>query len=122
MIQNESKVKIVDNSWAKTWKVIRVLKWPFWWFATVWDKVVIAIKTANPIWQIWKWEVSWAVVVRTRKEIRRDDGTYIRFEDNAVALIDKECSPLWKRIFWPVAKELRSKWFRTVANIAEEVI
>ncbi|MBS8121896.1 50S ribosomal protein L14 [Candidatus Vampirococcus lugosii] len=122
MIQNESKVKIVDNSGAKTGKVIRVLKGPFGGFATVGDKVVIAIKTANPIGQIGKGEVSWAVVVRTRKEIRRDDGTYIRFEDNAVALIDKECSPLGKRIFGPVAKELRSKGFRTVANIAEEVI
>lgn len=122
MIQNESKVKIIDNTWAKTWKVIRILKWSFTNFATVWDKVVIAVKTASPSWQVWKWEVSRAVVVRTRKEIRRPDWTYIRFEDNAVALIDKDWNPKWKRIFWPVAKELRLKWFRPVANIAEEVI
>ncbi len=122
MIQNESKVKIIDNTWAKSWKVVRVLKWSFWWFAKIWDKVVVAVKSAAPNWQVSKGEVSWAVVVRTRKETRRSDWSYIRFEDNAVALIDKEWSPRWKRIFWPVAKELRSKWFRPVANIAEEVI
>ena len=122
MIQNESKVKIIDNTWAKTAKVIRILKWSFTNFATVGDRVVVAIKSAIPGWQVAKWDVSWAVVCRTRKEIKRMDGTYIRFEDNAVALIDKDLKPKGKRIFWPVAKELRTKWFKSIANIAEEVI
>ena len=123
MIQNESAVRIVDNTWAKTWKVIRVLKWSFPTYATVWDKVVIAVKSAVPGWQVSKWDVVRAVVVRTRKEIKRPDWSYIRFEDNAVALISKEWwDPRWKRIFWPVAKELRTKGFKSIANMAEEII
>ena len=122
MLQTESRVKIVDNTWAKTWLVIRVIKWSSAKFAYVWDKVVIAVKTASTWWQVSKWDVVRAVVVRTAKEIRRSDGTYIRFEDNAVAIIDKEWKPKWKRIFGPVAKELREKGFREVANMAEEII
>ncbi len=122
MIQNESNVKVADNTWAKTWKVIRIIKSSNSRFAYVWDIVVIAIKSALPSSQIEKWDVSRAVLVRSRKEIGRKDWTYVRFEDNAVALIDKEKAPKWKRIFWPVAKELREKWFRTVANLADEII
>ncbi len=122
MIQNESKVKIIDNTWAKTGKVVRVLKWSFSNFAKIGDKVVISIKSATPGGQVNKGDVNRAVVVRTRKETKRPDGSYIRFEDNAVALIDKWWAPRGKRIFWPVAKELRTKWFKAVANIAEEVI
>lgn len=122
MIQNETAVKIVDNTWAKIWKVIRILKWSRARFATIWDKVVIAIKNAATWGQISKWDVAWAVVVRTRKEIRRKDWTYIRFGDNAVAIIDKEWMPRGKRIFWPVARELREKWFYKVATLAEEII
>lgn len=122
MIQNESAVKIVDNTWAKTWKVIRILKWSRARFASVWDKVVIAVKSAATGWQINKWDVAWAVVVRTRKEIWRKDWTYIRFGDNAVAIIDKEGMPKWKRIFGPVARELREKGFYKVATLAEEII
>lgn len=122
MIQNESVVNVVDNTWAKLWKVIRVLKWSNARFATIGDIVVIAILDAAKGGQFDKGDVAWAVVVRTTKEMRRSDGTYVRFEDNAVAIIDKEKNPKGKRIFWPVAKELRTKGFRPVANLAEEII
>jgi len=122
MIQSESLVKIADNTWGKVAQVIRVLKWSTCNSATVWDRVVVAIKDAQKWWQVDKWDVSWAVVVRVRKEIKRNDWTYVRFEDNAVALINKDLTPRGKRIFWPVAKELREKGFRAIANLAEEVI
>lgn len=122
MIQNESVVNVVDNTWAKLAKVIRVLKWSNGRFATIWDIVVVAILDAAKGWQYDKGDVAWGVVVRTRKENRRPDGTYVRFEDNAIAIIDKEKNPKWKRIFWPVAKELRTKGFRNIANLAEEII
>lgn len=122
MIQQESRVIIADNSWAKTWKVIRVLKGTWSKTAGIWDKVVIAIKTVLPSWSIEKWSVQWGVVVRVRKEIRRKDWTYLRFSDNAVALINKNLEPIWKRIFWPVAWELRERWFRRIATMSEEVV
>lgn len=122
MIQQESRVIIADNSWGKTGKVIRVLKGTWSKTASVGDKVVIAVKTSLPSWTIEKWSVQWWVVVRVRKEVRRKDGTYVRFADNAVALINKSLDPLGKRIFWPVAWELREKWFKKLATMAEEVI
>ena len=122
MIGQESKVVIIDNSGAKTGKVIRVLKGSSARFATVWDKVVVAIKTASPSGQIEKWSVQWAVVVRVRKEIRREDGTYIRFNDNAVVLINKNGDPIGKRIFGPVAREVRTKGFKKLATMAEEIV
>lgn len=122
MIAQESRVIIIDNSWAKTWKVIRVLKWSTWKSATVGDRVVIAVKTASPTWSIDKWSVQWAVVVRVKKEVKRSDGSYIRFNDNAVVLINKSHEPLGKRVFGPVAREVREKWFRRVATMAEEIV
>ncbi|UFX82779.1 50S ribosomal protein L14 [Candidatus Absconditicoccus praedator] len=122
MIQQESQVKVIDNTGAKSGRVIRVLKGSFPTYATVGDKVVIAIKSAVPGGQASKGEVAHAVVVRTRKEVKRPDGSYIRFGDNAVALVGKDGAPRGKRIFGPVAKELRSKGYKTVANMAEEII
>lgn len=122
MIQQESNVIVADNTGAKTAQVIRVLKWSTGKIAWVGDIVVVAIKSATPSWQVAKASVQWGVVVRTRKEIRRPDGTYIRFDDNAIALIWKNKEPLGKRVFWPVARELREKGFRTVAVMAEEII
>ena len=122
MIQNESKVKIADNTGWKEGQVIRVLKGSNARFAWVWDVVVIAIKAASTWGQVEKWEVSHAVVVRTRAPIKRADGTTLRFDDNAVALIDAKKVPKWKRIFGPVAKELRDKGFKSVAILAEETI
>ena len=122
MIQNESKVIVADNTWAKTAKVIRVLDWSNNKSATIWNRVVLAVKSASPTWQIDKWDVVRWVVVRVRKEIKRNDWTYIRFQDNAVALIDDSWNPKGKRIFWPVARELREKWFKKVATLSEEII
>lgn len=122
MIAQESNVIVADNTWAKTAQVIRVLWWSTVKVATVGDIVVVAIKSASPTGQIETASVQWWVVVRTRKELARSDGSYVRFEDNAIALIGKNREPLWKRIFWPVAKELRDKWFRKVATMAEEII
>jgi large subunit ribosomal protein L14 len=122
MIQNESIVVVADNTWATKAKVIRVIKWSRSRFATVGDIVVVAIKSASSTWQIEKWSVQKWVVIRTRKEIWREDWTYIRFADNAIALVNSDHEPRWKRIFGPVARELRAKWFKTVANLAEEII
>lgn len=122
MIQNETLVKVADNTGAKTAKVIRILKWSNAKSAGVGDMVVVAIKTANAWGIVGKWEVSWAVVVRTKKEIARKDGSYIRFEDNAVALIEKNKTPKGKRIFGPVAREVREKWFAPIASMAEDII
>jgi len=122
MIQNETLVRVVDNTGAKTAKVIRILKGSNAKYATVWDMVVVAIKSANAGGMVSKWDVSWAVVVRTRREIPRKDWTYLRFEDNAVALIEKNKNPKWKRIFGPVARELREKGFANVATMAEDII
>jgi len=122
MIQQESNVIVADNTGAKTAQVIRVLKWSTWKIATVGDIVVVAIKSATPSGQIAKASVQWWVVVRTRKEIRRPDGTYVRFDDNAIALVGKNKEPLGKRVFGPVARELREKWFKAVAVMAEEIV
>lgn len=122
MIQQESKVIVADNTWAKVAKVIRVLKWSRARFARIGDKVVVAIKSASASGQIDKWSVQRWVVVRVAKEIARKDWTYIRFWDNAIALINKSWDPLWKRIFGPVAREVREKWFKSLATMAEEIV
>lgn len=122
MIQQESKVIVADNTWAKVAKVIRVLKWSRARFARIGDKVVVAIKSATASGQIDKWSVQRWVVVRVVKEIVRKDWTYIRFWDNAIALINKSWDPLGKRIFGPVAKEVREKWFKSLATMAEEIV
>jgi large subunit ribosomal protein L14 len=122
MIQNESMVVIIDNTGALKWKVIRVLKWHLGKSATIWDKVVLAIKQSKPDASVKSWDVAKWVVVRTVKEIRRKDGSLIRFWDNAVVLIKPDWAPVWKRIFWPIAREVKEKWFFQVAKLAEEVI
>ncbi len=126
MLKNESVVVVADNTWAKKAKIIRILKGSTGKTATVWDKVVVAVKTTMPNGSVKKWQVTQAMVVRVKKEIPRKDGTYIRFGDNAVILLTKndkwEMSPIGKRIFWPVARELRELWHRNITNMAEEVL
>ena len=122
MIQNESLVTIIDNTGALKAKVIRVLKWHLGKSATIWDKVVLAVKQARPDGSVKAWDVVKGVVVRTRKEIRRKDGSYIKFGDNAVVLIKNDNTPVGKRIFWPIAREVKEKWFFQVAKLAEEVV
>jgi large subunit ribosomal protein L14 len=94
--------------------------------ATIADKVVVAVQEVAPTSTIKKWEVTQAMVVRTRKEITRKDWTYVRFWDNAVILMSKdakgEIKPIGKRIFWPVARELKDLWYRNITNMAEEVV
>ena len=111
---------------SKKAKIIRILKWSTGSTATVGDSVVVAIKTAMPNGNVKKWQVIKALVVRTKKEVARKDGTYIRFGDNAVILMTKnekwERNPVWKRIFGPVARELRDLWYKNITNMAEEVL
>ena len=123
MIQTESRVIVADNTGAKTALVIGILKGTGARKAGVWDKVKVAIKSASSSGQVKNAEVHTAIVVRTRKEIRRKDGSYIRFADNAIALIDKNTgNPLGKKIFGPVALEVRSRWYKDIANLADEII
>jgi len=126
MLKNESSVVIVDNTGAKKWKIFRILKWSTGKTATVGDKVMIAIKDALPTSSVKKGTVSQALVVRVAKEISRKDGTYVRFWDNAVILMTKdakgEMKPIGKRIFGPVARELRQMWYKNITNMAEEVV
>lgn len=125
MLKNESVVVIADNTGAKKGKIIRILKGSTGKTARIGDKVVLAVKSATPTGSVKKGEVSMAVVVRTRKETRRKDGTYIRFADNAVVLLSKndkgEVAPVGKRVFGPVAKEIREE-YRVITNMAEEVV
>lgn len=126
MLKNSSSVIIADNTWAKKWMIFRILKWSNAKTATVGDKVMIAIKSSLSTSAIKKGSISLALIVRIKKEISRKDGTYVRFGDNAVILMDKdakgEIKPIGKRIFGPVARELRGMWFKAITNMAEEVV
>jgi len=126
MLKNESVVVVADNTGVKRAQIIRILKWSTARTARIWDKVVLAVKEALPISTIKKWEVAQWIIVRVRKEIKRSDGTYVRFWDNAVILMSKdnkwELKPIGKRIFWPVARELRDLWYKNITNMAEEVV
>lgn len=122
MIQQESILKVADNSGAKTALCIRVLGGTRRRYARVGDKIVVTVKTANPSSTLKKGTISKAVVVRTRKEIRRRDGSYIRFEDNAVVLIESNNEPKGTGVFGPVAREVRDKKFMKIASLADEVL
>jgi len=121
MIQQESRMLVADNSGAKEVLCIRVLGGTGKRYATVGDTVVVAIKSAIPSGEVKKGTVSKAVVVRTRKEIRRADGSYIRFDDNAVVLLNPTGEIRGTRIFGPVARELREK-FMKIVSLAPEVL
>ncbi len=125
MLKQESLVVVADNTQAKKAKIIRIVKWSTAKTASIGDRVVVAIKDATPTASVKKWQVVPAVVVRVRKEIARPDGTYVRFGDNAVVLLTKDAkgnmNPIGKRVFGPVARELRDEW-RNITNMAEEVL
>jgi large subunit ribosomal protein L14 len=121
MIQQESRMAVADNSGAKEVLCIRVLGGTGKRYATVGDTVVVAIKSAIPSGEVKKGTVSKAVVVRTKKEIRRADGSYIRFDDNAVVLLNPTGEIRGTRIFGPVARELRDKYMKIV-SLAPEVL
>ncbi len=122
MIQQETIVKVADNSGAKKALVIRVLGGTRRRYAGLGDKVVVAVKDALPNGTVKKSDVAKAVVVRTVKETRRKDGSYIKFDENAVVIIDDKGEPKATRIFGPVARELREKRFMKIVSLAPEVL
>ena len=122
MIQQESRVKVSDNSGAKEILCIRVLGGTKRRYASVGDKIVGTVKHAMPSGNIKKGQVVKAVIVRTRKELRRPDGSYIRFGDNACVIIDENVQMKGTRVFGPVARELRDNDFMKVVSLAPEVL
>jgi large subunit ribosomal protein L14 len=122
MIQQESVVKVADNSGAKTALVIRVLGGTRRRYAGLGDTVIVAVKNALPNGTVKKSDVARAVVVRTAKETRRKDGSYIRFDENAVVIINDAGEPRGTRIFGPVARELREKKYAKIVSLAPEVL
>ena len=122
MIQQESKLKVADNSGAKEVLCIRVLGGTGRRYASVGDKIVVTVKSAMSSSSLKKGTVSTAVVVRTKKAVRRKDGSYIRFEDNAAVLLGTNDEPRGTRIFGPVGRELREKQFMKIVSLAPEVL
>ncbi len=122
MLQQESRAQVADNSGAKEVLVIRVLGGSKRRYASIGDKVVVTVKKALPTGGVKKGSISKAVVVRSTKHIRRKDGSYIRFDDNAVVLLNNQDEPRGTRIFGPVARELRDKQFMKIISLAPEVL
>ncbi|MCU0417347.1 MAG: 50S ribosomal protein L14 [Cytophagaceae bacterium] len=122
MIQQESRLTVADNSGAKEVLVIRVLGGTGKRYASVGDKIVVTVKSALSSSNMKKGTVSKAVIVRTTKEVKRSDGSYIRFSDNAAVLLNNNDEPRGTRIFGPVARELRDKQFMKIVSLAPEVL
>jgi large subunit ribosomal protein L14 len=122
MIQQESRLNVADNSGAREVLCIRVLGGTNRRYASVGDKIIVTVKSALSSSSLKKGTVSRAVIVRTKKEVRRKDGSYIRFEDNAVVLLTPTDEPRGTRIFGPVARELRDKQFMKIVSLAPEVL
>lgn len=122
MVQQESRLTVADNSGAKEVLVIRVLGGTKKRYAGVGDKIVVTVKNALPSGNVKKGTVSKAVVVRTKKEIRRNDGSYIRFDDNACVLLNAQDELRGTRIFGPVARELRESTYTKIISLAPEVL
>ncbi|MBR9982688.1 MAG: 50S ribosomal protein L14 [Desulfatitalea sp.] len=122
MIQSESRLTVADNSGARVVYCIKVLGGSRRRYASVGDVIVVSVKDAIPNAKVKKGEVYKAVVVRTAKEVRRPDGSLIRFDDNSAVLINNQREPLGTRIFGPVARELRAKRFMKIVSLAPEVL
>lgn len=122
MIQEYTWLNVADNSGARQVRCIKVLGGTGRRYAFLGDKIIASVKDASPGGTVKKGEVVQAVIVRVRKEMRRRDGSYIRFDDNAVVLIDKQGEPRGTRIFGPVARELREKEFMRIVSLAPEVL
>tara|TARA_B100000900_G_scaffold298810_1_gene257324 strand:- start:964 stop:1332 length:369 start_codon:yes stop_codon:yes gene_type:complete len=122
MLQQESRLKVADNTGAKEVLTIRVLGGTKRRYASIGDKIVVSVKSATPNGMVKKGSVSSAVVVRTTKEVRRKDGSYIRFDDNACVLLDASGEMKGTRVFGPVARELRDKKFMKIVSLAPEVL
>lgn len=122
MIQSETRLTVADNSGARVLYCIKVLGGSRRRYASLGDVIVVAVKDAIPNAKVKKGDVHKAVVVRTTKEVRRPDGSYIRFDDNSAVLINNQREPLGTRIFGPVARELRAKRFMKIVSLAPEVL
>jgi large subunit ribosomal protein L14 len=122
MVQTRSILGVADNSGARKVMCIKVLGGSRRRYASVGDIIVVAIKEAIPNAKVKKGDVARAVIVRTAKEVSRDDGSYIRFDDNSAVLLDNQHEPLGTRIFGPVARELRAKRFLKIISLAPEVL
>ena len=122
MIKAETRLRVADNSGAKSLLCIRVLGGTRRRYARVGDIISVSVKMAIPGGVVKKGQVAKAVVVRTKKEIRRDDGSYIRFDENAAVIINDNMEPVGTRIFGPVARELRDKKFMKIISLAPEVL
>ena len=122
MVQQESRLKVADNTGAKEVLTIRVLGGTKRRYASIGDKIVVTVKDSTPNGTVKKGQVSTAVVVRTKKEIRRPDGSYIRFDENACVLLDPSGEMRGTRVFAPVARELRDKKFMKIISLAPEVL
>ena len=122
MIQQESELEVADNSGAKRVMCIKVLGGTRRRYASIGDVIVVAVKEALPKSRVKKGDVKKAVVVRTKKEIRRADGSAIRFDENAAVLINEQGEPIGTRIFGPVARELRGRKFMKIISLAPEVL
>ena len=122
MVQQESRLKVADNTGAKEVLTIRVLGGTKRRYASIGDKIVVTVKEASPSGTVKKGQVSTAVVVRTRKEVRRSDGSYIRFDDNAAVLLNTAGEPRGTRVLGPVARELRESGYMKIVSMAPEVI
>lgn len=122
MIQQESRLAVADNSGAKEVLCIRVLGGTKRRYASIGDKIVVSVKSAMPSGNVKKGQVATAVIVRVKKEIRRPDGSYIRFDDNAVVILNQANEMRGTRIFGPVARELRDKNYMKIVSLAPEVL
>ena len=122
MLQQESRLKVADNTGAKEVLAIRVLGGTKRRYASIGDKIVVSIKEASPSGTVKKGQVSQAVVVRTTKEVRRADGSYIRFDDNAAVLLNSAGEPRGTRVLGPVARELRDSGYMKIVSMAPEVL
>ena len=122
MVQNESRLRVADNSGAREVLVIRVLGGSRRRYASLGDQIVVTVKDALPSGNVKKGAVTKAVIVRTKKEVRRPDGSYIRFDDNAVVLLNNNGEMRGTRIFGPVARELREKDYMKIVSLAPEVL
>lgn len=122
MIQMESVLDVADNSGAKRVKCVKVLGGSKRKYASVGDVIVVSVKDAAPNGKVKKGQIQRAVVVRTRKELRRADGSYIRFDTNSAVLVSKDNEPIGTRIFGPVARELRAQGFTKIVSLAPEVL
>ncbi|MCB9506805.1 MAG: 50S ribosomal protein L14 [Myxococcales bacterium] len=122
MIQMQTRLEVADNSGAKRVQCIKVLGGSKRKYAGIGDLIVVSVKEAMPNGKVKKGDVMQAVVVRTKKQVRRDDGTYIRFDENAAVLLNKQGQLVGNRVFGPVARELRGKSFMRIVSLAPEVL